>query len=157
DRDLADGTVGLTEASVEDAQVVVHLRDGSDGRARTLARRLLLDADGRRQAADVLDLRLLHLAEELTSVRRQRLDVAPLTLGVDRVECERRLAGTARSAADRHLAARHFDGDVFQVVLGGALDTKVGDFFDVLLPLATWHLAPSPARRASAVQDRREG
>ena len=68
DRDLAGRAVRLAEPGVEDAQVVVDLGDGADGRARALAGRLLLDADGRRQAADVLDLRLLHLAEELAGV-----------------------------------------------------------------------------------------
>ena len=97
--------VRLAEPGVEDAQVVVDLGDGADGRARALARRLLLDADGRRQAGDVLDLRLLHLAEELAGVAGQRLDVAPLALGVDRVERQRRSCPT-RSARRRRSSAR---------------------------------------------------
>ena len=114
---LAGGAVGLAEPGVEDAQIIVDLGDGADGRTRALAGRLLLDADGRRQAADVLDLRLLHLAEELPGVGRQRFDVAALTLGVDRVQGQRTLARTARPAADGHLLARQLDGDVLEVVL----------------------------------------
>src|SRR5262249_7261261 len=68
--EVALRAVRLAEASVEDAQVVVDLGDGADGRARALAGRLLLDANGRRQPADVIDLRLLQLAEELPRIRR---------------------------------------------------------------------------------------
>ena len=94
------GQYGCAEPGVQDAQVIVNLRDGADGRARAFAGRLLFDADGRRQAADVLDLRLLHLAEELPGVGRQRFDVAPLSFGVDRVQRQRAFAGAAGAAAD---------------------------------------------------------
>ena len=70
----------LAGARVEHAQVVVDLGDRADRRARVRRRALLLDGDRRRQAAEVLVLRLLHLAEELPRVRRQRLDVAALAL-----------------------------------------------------------------------------
>ena len=73
-------------------QVVVDLGDGADGRPRVGGGRLLLDGDGGRQAVDQVDVRLLHLLEELAGVGRQRLDVAALPLGVDGVEGERRLA-----------------------------------------------------------------
>ena len=82
---------------VEDAQVVVDLGDGADGRARVGRGALLLDGDGRREAAQVVDLGALELAEELARVGAQRLDVAALALGVERVEREARLA-RARSA-----------------------------------------------------------
>ena len=38
-------------------------------------------------------VRLVHLTKELAGVGRQAFDVAPLAFGIDRVECERRLAG----------------------------------------------------------------
>src|SRR6187401_2684835 len=115
----------LAEAGVEDAQVVVDFGHSTDGRAPALARGLLLDADGRRQAADMFDLRLLHLPEELPGVGGQRLDVAALPFGIDRVECQRTLARAARSAAHGHLFAWHGDADVLQVVLLGALDREL--------------------------------
>jgi hypothetical protein len=89
----------LAHARVEHAQVVVDLGDGADRGARVGRGRLLLDGDGRRQAADVIVLGLLHLAEELAGIGRQRLDVAPLALGVERVESER---GLARPGHTRH-------------------------------------------------------
>ena len=83
---------------------------------------LLLDGDRRRQALDVVDLRLLHLADELPGVGAEALDVAPLALGVDRVHGERALARAARAAADGHLVAGDVDVDVLEVVLAGAAD-----------------------------------
>jgi len=86
--------VGDPDPGVEEPQVVVDLGDGPDGGAGVAARRLLVDGDGRGQALDEVDVGLVHLPEELAGVGREGLDVAPLALGVDRVEGERRLAGT---------------------------------------------------------------
>ena len=88
------------DARPEHAQVVVDLGDRADRRARVVARGLLLDRDRRREPADVVVLRLLHLPEELARVGRERLDVAALALGVERVERERRLARARRPRED---------------------------------------------------------
>jgi hypothetical protein len=53
-----------------------------------------------RQALDEVDVRLVHLPEELPGVRRQRLDVAALALGEDRVEGQARLAGAGQPGED---------------------------------------------------------
>ena len=84
--------VRMTHSGEEEAQVVVDLRDGADGGARVAGDALLVDGDGGREALDVVDLRLVHAAEELPRVGGQRLDVAALALGVDRVEGEGALA-----------------------------------------------------------------
>ena len=92
------GAVRIADAREEQAQVVVDLGDRADGRARVVARRLLLDRDRRRQALDQVDVGLFHELQELPRVGRQRLDVAALAFGVERVERERGLAraGQAR-------------------------------------------------------------
>ena len=59
-----------------------------------------------REALDALDVGLGELLEELPRVGAERLDVAALALGVDRVERERRLARAARPGEDDELAAR---------------------------------------------------
>ena len=70
---------------------------------------------------------LLHHLQELPRVGGERLDVAALPLGVDRVEGERRLAG-AREAGDAdQRVARQPDGDVLEVVLPGAVDDELFD------------------------------
>ena len=93
DRPPAHRAVRPAGPRVEQPEVVVDLGDRADGRARVAGGRLLVDRDRRRQALDEVDVGLVHLAEELPRVRRQRLDVAPLALGEDRVEGQ---AGLAR-------------------------------------------------------------
>ena len=117
-RDLAAAEMAVRDADVgeQQPQVVVDLGDGADGRARIRAGRLLLDRDGRRQAVDQIDVRLLHLLEELAGVRRQRLDVAALPFGVDRVEGERRLPRAGQAGDHDQLVAREVDVDVLEVV-----------------------------------------
>ena len=73
-------------------QVVVDLGDRADRRTGVPRGALLVDRDRRRQAVDLVDIRLLHLAEELPGIGAQALDVAALALGVDRVEGQARLA-----------------------------------------------------------------
>ena len=68
DRKPGRGRVGDADARPQKPHVVVDLGDGGDGRARVLARRLLLDRDCRRQAVDMLDVRLLHHLQELARI-----------------------------------------------------------------------------------------
>src|SRR5205085_3870541 len=90
----ADAAEGHADTRVQEAQVVVDFRLRADGRARVARRVLLTDGYGRRDAQDLVHVRLVHTFEELTRVSRKGFDVAPLPLGVDRVEGERRLART---------------------------------------------------------------
>src|SRR4029079_10542637 len=103
----------------------VDLRDGADGRARVARRRLLVDRDRRAEAVDRVDVGLLHHLQELAGIRTQRLDVAALALGVDRVEGKARLAGTRESGDADEGVPREPDGDVLEVVLPGAVDDEL--------------------------------
>ena len=122
DRPAADRAVRLAHARPQQAQVVVDLGDRADRRARVARGRLLVDRDRRREPLDRVHVGLVHLPEELPGVGRQRLDVAPLPLGVDRVEREARLA-RARQPRDHHQrVARQRQRDVFEVVLARSRD-----------------------------------
>ena len=122
DRQAGGGRIGHADARPQEAHVVVDLGDGADGGARVLRGGLLLDGDRGREAVDLVDVRLLHHLQELPGVGRERLDVAALALGVDRVERERGFAGT-RQAGDHHqLVARDLDVDVLEIVLARAAD-----------------------------------
>jgi hypothetical protein len=92
------GAVRATDPGEQQTEVVVDLGDRAHRRAWVAVGRLLVDRHGRREALDEVDVGLVHLAEELAGVGRQRLDVAALPLGEDRVERQRRLAraGQAR-------------------------------------------------------------
>ena len=82
--------------------------------------RLLLDGDRRRQALDRVDVRLAHQLQELPRVGGQRLDVAALALGVDRIEGERGLARPGQAGEHGQAVARNDHIHVFQIVLARA-------------------------------------
>ena len=125
DRPPAVRAVRHADAGVEQAEVVVDLGDGADGRAGVARGRLLVDRDRRRQALDEVDVGLVHLAEELAGVGRERLDVAALALGVDGVEGERGLARAGQPGEDDQPVAGQLERDVLQVVLAGAANVRV--------------------------------
>ena len=122
--DLAAAVRAVRHADVgeQQAEVVVDFGDRADGRSRVRAGGLLLDRDRRRQALDQVDVRLLHLLEKLPRVGGQRLDVAALPFGVERVERQRRLARPRQPGDDHELVARDVDVDVLQVVDARAAD-----------------------------------
>ena len=114
--------VGAAGARVQQAQEVVELGGGGDGGARVARGVLLPDGDGRSEAADLVHVRLLHALQELPGVGGERLDVAPLALGVDGVEDQGRLA-RARNAGDhRQPVVRNVERDVLQVMDPRAAD-----------------------------------
>src|SRR5438046_5656063 len=137
DRLAADGAMRPTHARLEQAQIVVDLGDRAHGRARIPGGRLLVDRDRRRQPLDRVDVGLLHHLEELTRIRREALDVAPLAFRVDRVEGQGRLAGARQPGEADQLVPGQPDVDVLEVVLPGAMDDE----------LFLGHNRPSLARR----------
>ncbi len=116
--DLAatDGAVRVTGPREQQAQVVVDLGDGADRGAGVPAGALLVDGDRGAQPVDLVDVRLLHLAQELARVRGEALDVPALALGVDRVERQARLAAARQARDHDEPVARQLDGDVLEVV-----------------------------------------
>ena len=78
-----------------------------------------IEIAGDRPSIDV-DVRLAHQLQELPGIGRQRLDVAPLALGVDRVERQRGLAGAGQSGDHSQLVARDVDIHVLQIMLARA-------------------------------------
>ena len=117
--------VWRTDARVQQAQVVMDFGHGADRRTGIVRRRFLLDRNGRRQPFDQVDVGLFHQLQELARVGRQRLDVAALAFGVQRVEGERRFARAGQAGDDGQLVARQVEVDVFEVVRTGATDANV--------------------------------
>ncbi len=116
----AVGAVGFADARVQQPQVVVHFRHGAHRRARIAAGRLLVDGDRGRQAFDKVHVGFVHLPEKLARVRGQRLHVAALAFGVNRIERQRRLARARQTGEHHQLVPRNLQIDVFQVVLASA-------------------------------------
>ena len=125
DRSPAHVTVRMADPRPQQPQVVVDLGHGPDRRPRVTRGRLLIDRDRRRQALDRVHVGLVHLPEELARIRRQRLDVSPLPLGVDRVKRQRRLPGPGKPRDHGHRPARDLDRDVLQVVLSCSRDNEL--------------------------------
>ena len=91
-RDAAVGAERRAAVGEEQPQRVVDLGLRPDGRAGVADAVLLLERDRRRHGLDRVHVRPVQPLQELARVGRQRLGVAALPLGVERVEGERRLA-----------------------------------------------------------------
>jgi hypothetical protein len=147
DRRSADPAPAAAHARPEEAEEVVHFRGGPDGRAARHRGRLLLDGDRRREPFEAVHERLRHAIEELLGVGGQRLDVAPLSFGVDRVECERALPRAGWTGHDDEGAVRQVDGDALQVVLAGVDDADDGHARRILTPRASGKLRSGRRKR----------
>ena len=122
DRQAGRGRIRNADPGEQQAQVVVDFRNRADRGARVLGRRLLLDRDRRRQARDRIDVRLLHQLEELAGVCGEALDVAPLAVGVNRIERERAFSRTRKAGDHDQPVARQIEIDRLQIVLARAAD-----------------------------------
>lgn len=80
------GTVGYTDARVEQAEIVVDLGYRPDRRAGIVRDAALVDGDGGAETLNSLNVRFVHLPEKLPRVRTERFNVPALSLGEDRVE-----------------------------------------------------------------------
>jgi len=72
----------------------------------------------------MVDVGLLHHLQELARVGRQALYVAPLPLGIDGVERQRRLARARHPREHDQRVARDLQVDILQVVLAGPADVN---------------------------------
>ncbi len=122
----AHGAMRVARTRPEQPQEIVDLGGGAHGGPRRARGVLLLDRDGGREAVNEIDVGLLHALEELARIRRKRLDVAPLPLGVDRVERERTLARAGGSRDHRDGAPGDVEVDSPEVVLPRATDDQMG-------------------------------
>ena len=70
-------------------QMIVEFGHRAHGGARSANGIGLIDRDGGRHSLDAVDLGLVHAVEELARIGGEGLDVAPLPLGVKRIEDQR--------------------------------------------------------------------
>ncbi len=114
--------MGFSDVGKQQPQIVVDLGDRPHSGAGVVAAPLLVDGDRRGESLDEVHLGLVHLAEELASVRGEGFHITALALGVDRIEGQGRLARAGEAGDDDQLVARQLQVDVFQIMLPGALD-----------------------------------
>ena len=116
------GAVGPAHSGEKKTQIVVDLRYCAHRGTGVVGNPFLVDGDGRREALDVVDVGLVHPAQELAGVGRERLDVAALALCVDGVESQGTLAGSGYSGDHHQLFAGDGDLYVLEVVFARAFD-----------------------------------
>ena len=118
----AHGAGGCAGPREEKAQVIVDLGDGPHRGSRVAVGALLIDRDGRREAFDEIDVRLVHLPKELPRIGGERLHVAALALGEDRIEGEGGLPRTREPGEHDELVPRQIKRDILEIVLARAGD-----------------------------------
>ncbi len=115
----------LADTRKKNTEIIVDFGNGRDRRTRVVRARLLVNGNCRREADDLIDIRLLHRIQKLAGVGRERLDIPALAFGKNSIKCERRLARARKAGENDHFVARHFDRDVFQVVRPGATNNEL--------------------------------
>ena len=103
----------FADLGVEQAQVMINLRNRGDRRFFAALAEPLLDGDGRRYAGDIVDVRPRHHFEKLPRVSGKAVDVAALSFGVDDIEGQRRFSRTAEAGEDHEAVARNVQADIF--------------------------------------------
>jgi len=106
----------MSHACVKQPQVVVDFSRRSYRRPGISRRILLPDRNGRRDSDDFIHVRLFDPLEKLARVGRKRLDVAPLALGIQRIECQAGLSRSGNACNHRDRVVRDREADIFQVV-----------------------------------------
>ena len=126
---VASWAGGRRGAGHQELQVVVDLGDCADRGAGGLDAIALLDGDRRGNPLDGGRLRLVHTVKELTRVGTEGLDIAALTLRVDGVEGEARLARAAGAGDDNERPCGKVEVDALEIVLRDASEAyhrKIG-------------------------------
>src|SRR5690606_9664495 len=119
---LALRTVQDGQSREGQLQIIVQLRHGAHGGPRGAHRVALINGNGRGYAQDAVDGGFVHAIQELPRISGESLDIASLTLGIDGVEGQGRLARSADASDDDQLSRRQRQVEVAQVVLAGTLD-----------------------------------
>ncbi len=119
---LAAAAVEHADLGKEQLEVIVQLGHGADGGARGAHRPALIDGDGRRNALDALDVRLVHAVEKLARIGGKAFDVAALAFGIEDVEGQRRLSRAADAGDDGQRVERNIEIEIIEIVLLGAAD-----------------------------------
>ncbi len=120
----ADPAEGMSDAGPEDPEEVPDLGGGPDrGPARGRGGPLF-DGHCGGEPLDPVHIGLGHPLEELLGVGGQGFDVAPLALGVERVEGKGALSRTRGPRHHDATPVRQLDGDALQVVLAGVDDAQ---------------------------------
>ena len=110
---------------VQQPQKVMELGHRADRGPRVLRNGFLLDGHHGTQARNGLHIGALQSAQKLTRIRTQRFQKPPLSLGVERVEREARLAASTDPREHHEFVPRKDHIHVFEVVLRRTGDNQI--------------------------------
>ena len=96
DLDLALGTEDLSDLCVEESQVVIDFGGCPHRGTGILDGIFLLNGDGRGNSVDGLHVGPVHLLQELSRIRGERLDVASLPFGEKGIEGQASICRTRK-------------------------------------------------------------
>ena len=108
------------DTRIQYAHVIVNFCYGPHRGAGVSVDRFLIDTNGGRKPFDIVDIGFAELFDELPRIGGEALNVTPLSLGVNGVDCERGFAGTGRACDNGYRLPRDSEVDVFEVVLSGS-------------------------------------
>ena len=110
------GRIGPCSPCIEQTQKVVDFGHRPHRRAGIFVGGLLLDGHYRTEPRYLVHVGTLHGSDELPRIGRQRFHITPLPLGIDGVECERRLARPGQAGYHHQFPARNIDVYILQIV-----------------------------------------
>ena len=85
----AKRAVRAADASIKQPKVVKNFGDRPDGGPRVMRYAALVYGYGRRKPFDVIHIGFVESPEKLTSIGRERFNIATLSFGKNGVECQR--------------------------------------------------------------------
>ena len=116
DRPAAFRAVRDPGSRIQQPEIIIDLRHGSYCGTWVFIRRFLIDADRRAQPLDLVHIRLFHLPQELSCIRRKRLHIPPLSFRIDRIKCQGRLSRAGKPRKYYKLISRDRKIHILQVV-----------------------------------------
>ena len=127
-RQAGGRAIGRADTGEQQTQIVVNLGHGAHSRARVFRRGFLFDGNGGAETADVIHIRFFHHIKELAGIGRQALDIAALSLGIDRIKGQGRFPRPRQTRNHHQLIARNIHVDAFEVVFARAAHFDVFKF-----------------------------
>ena len=119
---MAVGAKGMANCGKEQAQVISNLGRRPNRGAGSANGVFLFNGNGRPDVNQLIYIGTVQAFHEHSRVRGQGFHVAPLALGVKRVEGQRGFPRPGHARDNRDGIVRYADGDVTKVILPGTLN-----------------------------------
>ena len=111
-----DGRKSSTGAGIQQFHVIVNLRNGAHCGARIRRNHFLFNGNGWRYSFYIVHIRFIQFTQKLSGIRAQTFYITALTLRIQSIESQRRLARARKSCNHRKFPMLDFDINILQVV-----------------------------------------